>query len=156
MSNNLKNLEDWPSGSPQQHFMNLPSLGPKSNKALPSIGLVHNDSNNKNTIKQSVISINRENSIKRDNWNLLVGDARYKTNFFLRFNDAGVRIIYEKSLLPTAYYSIRLFIIMICLVDIFMLDTTVVHHTFLSRVFVVSMTVLSLYATTKPGRLHSL
>jgi len=29
----------------------------------------------------------RENSIKKDNWNLFVGDPRYKTNFFLQFTD---------------------------------------------------------------------
>jgi hypothetical protein len=87
---------------------------------------------------------------------MYAGDSRYKTNFFLKFIDPNIRSLYDKSLLPLSYYSIRIFIIMICIVDIFMLDKSVATHSFFSRLFVVSLTLLSLYATTKPGRQLSL
>jgi hypothetical protein len=34
--------------------------------------------------------------MKKDNWNIFVGDARYKTNFFLLFKDSATSTLYER------------------------------------------------------------
>lgn len=98
----------------------------------------------------------RENSIKKDNWNLFVGDVRYKTNFFLNFLDPSLKTLFDNHLLTSSLYSIRLFIILICLVDLFLLDKSIVEHSFFSRIFVISLMLCSIYATTKPARMHHL
>lgn len=49
----------------------------------------------------------RDMSLKKDNWNLFVGDTRYKTSFFLQFLEVSTKRLYERHLLNTNIYSIR-------------------------------------------------
>ena len=54
----------------------------------------------------------RELSLRKDNWNIYVGDPRYKTNFFLQFLDSSTKLLYEKSLLEgSPVYSLRCLLI---------------------------------------------
>ena len=122
----------------------------KSTKSYPAVSSINLPKQSFNTHQQQV----RENSIKKDNWNLFVGDPRYKTNFFLQFLDSSLYTLYENHILAISYYSVRFFIIFICLLDIFMLDKTVVDHSFFSRIFVVALTLCSFYATLRPARVH--
>jgi len=41
----------------------------------------------------------RDRSLKKDNWNMFVGDLRYKTNFFLQFCDISTKRLYERHLM---------------------------------------------------------
>lgn len=51
----------------------------------------------------------------KDNWNIFVGDPRYKTDFFLRFLDPSTDGLYRRSLIPATKYSLRLLILVTAL-----------------------------------------
>mmetsp|Transcript_39560 Transcript_39560/g.38068 ORF Transcript_39560/g.38068 Transcript_39560/m.38068 type:complete len:180 (+) Transcript_39560:30-569(+) len=65
----------------------------------------------------------RNNCIKKDSWNIFVGDPQYKTNFFLQFKNQFIETIYERYILKSALYSIRLIIIMMGFVIIQFYDS---------------------------------
>ena len=62
----------------------------------------------------------------KDNWNIFVGDERYKTNFFLKFVDKGTESLYSRSLIPSSRYSIRLLILVIALIEAYLSYSSVV------------------------------
>ncbi|TNV87760.1 hypothetical protein FGO68_gene5455 [Halteria grandinella] len=64
-----------------------------------------------NVVEKSRVSIMRDLSTKRDNWNTFVGDPRYKTTFLLKFVDRSTKQIYEKHTLGSSGYSIRCLLI---------------------------------------------
>ncbi len=49
----------------------------------------------------------RENSLKRDNFNIFVGDANFKTNFFLMFKSNHTKFMYHNQLVNFNHYSLR-------------------------------------------------
>jgi hypothetical protein len=42
-------------------------------------------------LERSRMAVVRDLSLRKDNWNIYVGDPRYKTNFLLQFVDASTR-----------------------------------------------------------------
>lgn len=56
---------------------------------------------------QSKIRDMREKMMMRDNWNCFVGDADYKTDAVLRFKEKHIKYQYEKFLLASSAYSLR-------------------------------------------------
>jgi hypothetical protein len=46
-------------------------------------------------------------SLKKDNWNLFVGDTRYRTTFFMQFIDKSTKTLYERHIMSTTMYSVR-------------------------------------------------
>ena len=53
------------------------------------------------------MQVMRDRSLKKDNWNLFVGDARYRTTFFMRFKDKATKSLYERHIMSTTMYSVR-------------------------------------------------
>ena len=53
------------------------------------------------------MQVMRDRSLKKDNWNLFVGDSRYRTTFFMQFNDKATKSLYERHLMSTTIYSVR-------------------------------------------------
>ena len=49
----------------------------------------------------------RDRSLRRDNWNLFVGDSRYRTSFFMQFNDKATKSLYERHIMSSTMYSVR-------------------------------------------------
>jgi hypothetical protein len=64
----------------------------------------------------------RERTMKRDSWNMFVGETRYKTNFFLRFLDHSTKAVFERQNLcqSSSLYSVR------CLLSLY---TLVLYYT---------------------------
>lgn len=100
------------------------------------------------------MSMLRENSIKRDNWNVFVGDPRYKTNFFLQFLDRSTRSVYERGLIGQAAYSIRLMILFIIFWELvlFIHDECPIEGCMGKRILVLAMGVISVVGTSKYGK----
>ena len=53
------------------------------------------------------VQMMREKTARRANWNLYVGDLRYKTNFWLSFAIKSTNFAFENTKLSTSLYSIR-------------------------------------------------
>ena len=75
------------------------SGGNKSSPSGPSGPLKHRDL--------------RERIIARDNWNFFVSDEEYRTDFFMRFKTPFIQQQYEKSLIYSSVYSLRILLVAI-------------------------------------------
>eukprot|EP00347_Sterkiella_histriomuscorum_P018326 403345932 len=104
--------------------------------------------------QQNQISSLREKSLKSDRWNLFVGDNRYKTNFMLQFKDRFTSILYEKSLLPNAIYSIRMFILTMAIFDLFVIgyDSCQLDGCLMSRSISTLLSLISIIGTLKQAK----
>ena len=92
----------------------------------------------------------RENSLKKDNWNIYVGDCQYKTNFFLQFKNQYTKSIYENHLFNSSLYSIRILLIVMGILDIFFFgyEWCETEGCFFRRLFVILLAIGSLFSTT--------
>lgn len=56
-----------------------------------------------------MMQVMNEKTLKRDTWNMFVGEARYKTNFFLQFLDQATAALFQRQNLhsSTVIYSVR-------------------------------------------------
>ena len=96
----------------------------KVNKSLPNIirssgscrNLTSNSQFQNDTNRFSEI---REKSLRKDNWNLFVGDTKYTTNFFMQFKDSFTKKLYDRHLIQSGLYSLRLILISMCILDYF-------------------------------------
>jgi hypothetical protein len=100
------------------------------------------------------MSVLRENSIKRDNWNMFVGDPRYKTNFFLQFLDRSTKSLYDRGLVGQAAYSIRLMVLFILFWELvlFIHDECQKDGCMGKRILVLALAIVSLLGTSKYGK----
>jgi len=100
----------------------------------------------------------RDKSMQKDKWNMFVGDRRYKTNSLLQFLDRFTKNIYEKQLLPTASYSVRLLLVAMALADIWFYgyESCAVDGCFLQRLVCLLMAACSIYGTHRSQRLKSM
>ena len=53
---------------------------------------------------------------------MFVGDARYKTNFFLQFIDVSTKHLYERHIMSTTMYSVRCIILVLWIINVFFLE----------------------------------
>lgn len=60
----------------------------------------------------------REKIMTRESWNFFVGDEDYKTNFFLQFRSPFVANVYEKHLLASSIYSMRVILFLITIINL--------------------------------------
>lgn len=97
------------------------------------------------------LQIVRDNTLKKEKWNLFVGDKRYKTNFILQFLDRFTKTFYERQLIPSSMYSIRTFIAFLWFFDIFIYWQKMVFqdHYFLYVTIQTLAALGSLFSTTK-------
>ena len=100
---------------------------------------------------QSEICQLRENSLKKDNWNLYVGDVKYKTNFFLQFKNQFTKNIYQKHLYKSSLYSLRAMLIVMSFCELFLFgkEELGIYEWLLAKFVTILLSVLSFLATTK-------
>ena len=60
----------------------------------------------------------REKTMIRDNYNYFVGDQDYHTNHFLKFKKKHISDNYEKHLLSSSSYSLRILIVLLSLISV--------------------------------------
>ena len=87
----------------------------------------------------------------KDNWNIFVGDERYKTNFFLKFVDKGTESLYSRSLIPSSRYSIRLLILVIAIIEAYLSYSSVVMI-----ILIVTMCLIASFGTSRFSDTRSL
>ena len=75
-----------------------------------------------------------------------MGDSRYKTNFFLQFIDKFTKKLYERHLMPSALYSIRLFIMAATIYDLIVIDFA---ESIIGRLALIVVAMISMVATLK-------
>ena len=73
----------------------------KQPKKVSKGGVAQNS--NKNTVKET-----RDKTILRDNWNYFVSDDDAKTDAILRFKKPHIKNLYEKHLIASSAYSLRI------------------------------------------------
>lgn len=64
----------------------------------------------------------REKTITRENWNYFVGDTEFKTDNFLRFKQPIIIQQYEKHLIASSAYSLRIVLGVLFILNIFFQD----------------------------------
>lgn len=60
----------------------------------------------------------REKTMLRDNYNYFVGDQDYHTNLFLKFKKKHISDIYDKYILSSASYSLRILLVLITFISV--------------------------------------
>ena len=66
----------------------------------------------------------REKTMLRDNWNYFVNDEESKTDTILRFKKPHTKTLYEKHLIASSAYSLRIILGLATLSYIYLLDTS--------------------------------
>ena len=59
----------------------------------------------------------REKTILKDNWNLFVSDPEFKTDFLLRFKTSSTQQLYEKHLISSSKYSLRVMMMVVSAIN---------------------------------------
>ena len=92
--------------------------------------------------------------MRKDNWNLFVGDTKFKTNFFMQFKDAFTKKLYDRHLITSGIYSLRLILISMCLLDFFADDSTEndLGKGFLQQLLPILLMIVSLFGTSKKSK----
>jgi len=54
----------------------------------------------------------------RDHWNYFVGDSEYKTDPFLRFSNSFIKGQYQKHLIASSAYSLRILLVLLQIIHI--------------------------------------
>lgn len=78
-----------------------------------------------------------------------MGDPRYKTNFFLRFVDKTIKSLYERHIINSAHYSIRLMVIFMFLIDTFIVSCSDCSNGLFGNLLVMCLACVSLAGTLK-------
>ena len=68
------------------------------------------------------MQVMRDRSLKKDNWNLFVGDARYRTTVLMRFKDKATKTLYERHIMSTTMYSVRCLLVALWVVLTFFMS----------------------------------
>ena len=66
----------------------------------------------------------RDKTILHDNWNYFVNDDDSKTDCILRFKKPHIKNLYEKHLIASSAYSLRIMMGFITLTYFYLLDTS--------------------------------
>jgi hypothetical protein len=110
---------------------------PKKGEKLNILGF-----QNQNKVKEM-----REKTMLRDNWNYFVNDEDSKTDTILRFKKPHIKSLYEKHLIASSAYSLRIMIGLATLSYIYLIDTSECKYSwrffcytnYPSRIFAISL-----------------
>lgn len=82
----------------------------------------------------------------------------YKTNAILQFEDRFTKKVYEKQLIPSAIYSIRIMLIMMWLSDFFLIgyETCATEGCFFKRLFSIGVVAISIFGTLRTPQTQKL
>jgi hypothetical protein len=83
----------------------------------------------------------RDKTIAKDNWNYFVADSEYKTDLLLRFKTPFIQQQYEKHLIASSMYSLRVVLAVAALLNYFATA---------SAAKVMPATLISIFATSPP------
>jgi hypothetical protein len=67
----------------------------------------------------SKIRESRDKTMYRDNWNYFVGDTDYKTDALLRFQEKHMKFQYQKFLIASSAYSLRILLGLTTLLNLY-------------------------------------
>jgi hypothetical protein len=103
---------------------------------------------NQNKVKEM-----REKTMLRENWNYFVNDEDSKTDTILRFKKPHIKSLYEKHLIASSAYSLRIILGLATMCYIYLLDTSECKYgwrffcytNYPTRIFAISLSIFSTF-----------